>query len=117
MTTPDIRRSMHLPRSMDVPRARRRLHPLWLLVGVIALGVAMILFGKANAIELQPPTWEIFVYVAGKDLREDRSSNRPLYADKRRTFTSFVECRDEIAFVKVQQSGLRLRCDRVEVRR
>lgn len=83
---------------------------MWLTVGALLLG-----YGCAHAAELPPPTWEIFVYLSGRDLREDKPTNRPLYdAEHRKTFNSFSECRDEILFVKIRQAGLRLRCDRTD---
>jgi len=86
-----------------------------LLAGIVnGLGLACIGW-RAFGAEMPAPTWEIFVYVSGRDLREDRPTNRPLYdAEHRKTFSSFSGCRDEILFVKVRHAGLRLRCDRTD---
>jgi len=100
----DIRRSMHLPRSLDVPRARRRLHPLWLLVGVIVLGVAMIRFGKANA--AQPERCQIWVQRPGHDWQPLSTRGRPVW-----TFASCTACSlDMHAALKGEQSGTAMAC-------
>lgn len=96
--------------------ARRRLIPRnWKIVGgfVLAAALVVIAISIARAAE-RTGGYEIVAYRSGKDLREDRPNIIPL-PDSRHDTREL--CRHAIQFVRVQQSGMRLRCDKIDDRR
>ena|SRR6266545_609060 len=82
------------------------------IVAAFVLAVALAI-SVARAAEL-PTAYEIVAYRAGKDLRTDEPNIIPL-PDSRHDSREL--CRHAIQFVKVQESGMRLRCDKIDDRR
>lgn len=97
----------------EIERSRRLVKLLVLpmvIVGCIAIARGC---SDASATE-RPAAYEIVAYRAGKDLRTDAPNIIPLPDSRHDTREA---CRHAILFVKVKESGMRLRCDAVETGR
>lgn len=88
---------------------RQRIVVRWVVVALCAIGLIAIVRGVQGAERTERHA--IYIYVAGKDLRADRPNIIRL--DDHTDYTSRQECKDAILFVKVRESGARLRCDAV----
>lgn len=93
-------------------RQPRRI-PAWKIVATVVLAAALgvIAISVARAAE-RIAAYEIVVYPAGKDLREDRPNLVAIAGP----YAGREECRIAIASVKLA-NGARLRCDAIDNRR